>query len=116
MDAHNLKIKETFIEETKKMIDIIHGNINVEKEKGHAGGVYTKDVSKYVIGWILGIEWDPEFVVETNNKNKEKIRYDGQYLYTQDASPFEVFLCEVADECIKYETEKIWNAKTSCTI
>lgn len=106
MDAHNPKIKEAFIEETKKMIDIIHGNINVEKEKGHAGGVYTKDVSKYVIGWILGIEWDPEFVVETNNKNKEKIRYDGQYLYTQDASPFEVFLCEVADECIKYETEK----------
>lgn len=106
MDAHNPKIKETFIDETKKMIDIIHGDTSIENEKGHAGGNYTKDVSKYVIGWILGIEWEPDFVIETNNKNKDKTDYDGKYLYTQNASPFEVFLCEVADECIKYETEK----------
>lgn len=106
MDAHNPKIKDTFIDETKKMIDILHGNISIEKESGHAYGNYTKDISKYVVGWIIGIEWDPEFVIETNNKNKDKTNYDGEYLYTQNASPFEAFLCEVADEAIKYETEK----------
>ncbi|CDF59253.1 hypothetical protein [Thermobrachium celere] len=105
-DAHNPKIKEAAVDEVKKIIDIIHGNISIEKEKGHAFGNYTKDISKYVIGWILGIEWDPEFVVETNNKNKDKTSYDGKYLYTKDASPFEVFLCEFLDEAIKYETEK----------
>lgn len=106
MDAYNPKIKYNFIEETKKMIDILHGNISIEKEKGHAYGNYTKDISKYVVGWILGIEWDPEFVIETNNKNKDKTNYDGEYFYTQNASPFESFLCEVANEAVKYETEK----------
>lgn len=106
MDAYNPKIKDEAIKEEKQIIDIIHGNISIEKEKGHAGGSYTKDISKYVIGWIIGIEWDPEFVIETNEKNKERTSYSGRYFYTEGATAFETFLCELADEAAIYETEK----------
>ncbi|MGL5352334.1 MAG: family 2 glycosyl transferase, partial [Clostridium sp.] len=99
-------IKEQVISDTKDLIDVIHGNANLEKKAGHAGGRYEYDVSPYVIGWILGIEWDPQFVLNTIDINKDKTSFNGEYLYTENATSFESFLCELADEAIKYETEK----------
>lgn len=105
-DAHNSVIKEAFKNDIKNLTDIIHGNIILPEKKWQASGTYQKDVSKYVVAWILGIEWAPEFVVGTNNKHPELKSFSGEYLYTQNASPFEVFLGEVGDWAIAYETQK----------
>lgn len=100
------KIQNGIIAEGKSIIDILHGNCSLPEKKGHADGNYTTDVSNYVIGWILGIEWEPAFVIGTNENNPEKASYKGKYLFTDNASPFEAFLCEVGDSLIQYETEK----------
>ncbi len=105
MDAFNPKIKDETINEARSLIDVIHGNANLPEQKGKATGVYTSDISNYVIGFILGIEWDPYFVINTNEKNSMTYYYSGDYLYTEDASPFETFLCELADKTIAYETD-----------
>lgn len=104
-DAHNPIIKNGFKEDIKTLIDIMHGNAELKPQRGHASGVYTKDVSSYVIGWILGLEWDPNFVENTNKVNEKLTSFDGKYLYTEKASPFEVFLAESGDYAIDYETE-----------
>lgn len=100
------KIKKDFIQDTKGLIDIIHGDKILPFKKGLAGGVYTKDVSKYVLAFVLGIEWDPYFVDNTNYENPDKTSYEGDYLYTKEAPPFETFLCQVGDAAVAYETEK----------
>lgn len=105
-DAFNPVIKNGFKEDTKTLIDIIHGNAKLAPKKGHASGVYTKDVSPYIMGWILGIEWDPTLVENTNKVNQKVNSFIGKYLYTENASPFEVFLSEAGDYAIDYETEK----------
>lgn len=105
-DAFNPVIKNGFEEDTKTLIDIIHGNAKLPPQKGHASGIYTKDISPYVMGWILGIEWDPTLVENTNKVNQKVNSFSGKYLYTENASPFEVFLSEAGDYAIKYETEK----------
>jgi len=87
----------------KDTINILHGNHYLPVNKGHADGNYTSDVSKYVIGWIVGIEWEPSLVVSTNENNTKRNHYNGKYLYTVDASPFETFLTEVGDKLIDYE-------------
>lgn len=104
MDAFNPVIKENTIDEAKTLVDVIHGNTKIPFINGKAYGDYKSDISNYVIGFILGIEWDPQFVINTNEKNQEKNGYNGDYLYTVDASPFESFLCELADKTISYET------------
>lgn len=104
-DAHNPIIKDGFKEDIKTLIDIIHGNAELKPQRGHASGVYTKDVSLYVMGWILGLEWDPNFVENTNKINENLNSFDGKYLYTEKASPFEVFLAQSGDYAIDYETE-----------
>jgi len=104
-DAHNPIIKDGFKEDIKTLINIIHGNVEIKPQRGHASGVYTKDVSPYVMGWILGLEWDPNFVENTNKINENLNSFDGKYLYTEKASPFEVFLAQSGDYAIDYETE-----------
>ncbi|HOV70011.1 MAG TPA: family 2 glycosyl transferase, partial [Clostridia bacterium] len=88
------------------VIDVLHGNITLPLRPGFASGNYTVDVSDYVAGIMLGIEWDPKFVINTNNNNPERSIYNGDYLYTLNATPFETFLCSVGDEVIRYQTEK----------
>jgi len=104
--AANGKIKNNFIKDTKDLVDIIHGKADLHTKPGFASGTYKSDVSRYVIGWILGIEWDPNFVTVTNNANPDKASYSGKYLYTQKASPFEAFLCEAGDSVIGYEASE----------
>ncbi len=105
--ANNEYMLNNFIQDGKDLVDIIHGNGFLEEKPGFASGEYKIDVSKYVIGWILGIEWDPNFVINTNNENIGLEAYLGDYLYsTVEANPFEIFLTEVGDRIIQYEVEK----------
>lgn len=103
-NAEAPEIKKQVESDIKALIDIIHGKAELPVKKGYANGVYRKDISDYVSGWILGIEWDPEFVINTNEINIKNNQFEGKYLYTSDASPFEKFLCEIGDYAIEYET------------
>jgi len=100
------KMKEEIQKDTKNLIDVLHGNCTLPLKPGFASGKYTKDVSPYVIGWIYGIEWDPDFVDGTNKNTLNPTSYQGKFLYTDKASPFETFLCEMGDYAISYESEK----------
>ncbi len=46
------------------------------EKPGPASGTYTKDVSPYVIGWILGIEWDPYLVKGTDENTDDPRGYE----------------------------------------
>lgn len=107
LNAFDPIIKDTTLDEINRLIDVIHGKAEIEEKAGHASGKYTSDISPYLIGLILGIEWDPAFVNNTNKLNVGKSNFKGKYLYTSDnASPFESFLCELGDKAISYETDK----------
>ena len=109
-------ITDEFKDDIKKIVDVIHGNAEIEKKPGHAGGMYSYDISKYVIGWIVGIEWDPYVVKNTNEINKDENDYDGKYIYTKDASPFEIWLSNIMDYTLKYEMENYnWQRPISFT-
>lgn len=101
----NGRIADDWVGMCQTIVDVIHGNITIEERSGNASGTYTADVSQYLKGWILGIEWQPDFVIHTNENHPDKTEFDGEYLYTEHASPFEVFLASGLDACISYETE-----------
>ena len=100
------RILKSLISDGKNLVDILHGNLALAGKPGFAGGMYASDVSEYTIGWVMGIEWYPEFVYGTNTANPDKSDFDGKFLKTEGASPFEAFLARAADEIISYETEK----------
>lgn len=99
------ELQDIFHSDLKNAVDAVHGNAVIEKMPGNAGGTYTSDVSQYVIGYLPGIEFSADFVNGTNEKNPERVSFSGEYVYTEDASPFEVFLAEAQNRLIGYETE-----------
>lgn len=96
---------ELFHHDIRNAVDMIHGNAVVEKTAGNAGGTYTSDVSDWVIGWILGIEWSADVVIATNDGHPENAAFSGEYVRTEGASPFEAFLAATAEQAIAYEEE-----------
>ncbi|MEG0371725.1 MAG: family 2 glycosyl transferase, partial [Clostridium sp.] len=106
MNGFNSKIRENFIRDIKSTINVIHGRGYVPLNNDYSNGRYAYDISPYVLGYILGIEWDGAFVQLTDMFNDKKTSYTGEYLYTKPgASPFETLLTEVGDFAIKYETD-----------
>ena len=103
--ADDRRILDDFIKDSLDLVDIFHGNAELPTRLGFASGTYDTDISEYVIGWMLGIEWDPNFVLETNMAHEGMPQYEGTMLHTENASPFEIFLSEAADAIMTYEAD-----------
>ena len=60
-----------------------------------------------MLGYIIGVEWESDLVLYTDDKKAEITGYDGEYICTsEEATPFECMLAEVGDELLRYETGK----------
>lgn len=102
-DPYEDAVFNDFQEESRHIVDAIHGKVTVAERAGHSHGKYKTDVSDYVIGWILGVEWDPHVVINTNDTHQGIGQFEGQYFKTEDASPFEYFLAEQMEYITDYE-------------
>jgi hypothetical protein len=105
-DAFSEEVMEDFRSEMKRIVDVVHGNADIPEVPGHASGIYKADISKYVLGWVIGIEWDPAVVLETNKKHAQIGQYSGRYMYTKEANPFEHWLALHMDELAVYEADQ----------
>lgn len=115
-DAYTDSLASEYIEEIHQVVDVIHGKADLPERPGHASGKYRADISKYVLGWVLGIEWNPETVASTNKKHQDKTDFKGQYFQTEQASPFEAWLASTMNEVVAYETDRYrWQRPVSFT-
>ncbi|WP_226579757.1 hypothetical protein [Halobacillus litoralis] len=105
-DAFDKDITADFQKEMKKIVDVIHGNADVSKEPGHASGLYTTDISPYVIGWIIGIEWFPMMVDQMKKDYPELGDFEGTITKTKGADPMEYWLAQQMDFLGSYEIDK----------
>jgi len=97
---------EDFEQEIHNVIDAIHGQANLPIQKGHAGGIFSSDVSAYVLGWLIGRELEPSVAITTNLRNPGVKSYEGRYLKIADGNPSEVWFTKLCDAAVDYEVQK----------
>ncbi|MFN4070992.1 MAG: hypothetical protein ACK4HT_05445 [Thermus caldifontis] len=96
---------EKFLLEGREVLDALHGNLSRPPRPGHAHGAYTADVSPWVLGLLVGREFEP-YSVEAYHRRHPGRTYRGRFLEAApNASPFEAYLAEVLDRLATYEWE-----------
>ena len=104
-DMYDEGLLPEMIQDCKTIIDILHGRKLLLGRDGDGSGFYSHDVSRWVLGYILGVEWETSLVTYTNQNNPRRTSYQGTYMATtQDATPFEAALAQLGDEVIRYES------------
>lgn len=104
--AFDKEFYKPLLEDCKDMIDVVHGRYKQNNENGFFPLSYSKDISRWIYAYVLGSEWETNLVVYTDHSGSQKEQYNGKYLYTEDATNFEIFLAYLGDQVIEYETKK----------
>ncbi len=78
-DAYQPGITQAFQKEIADAVRVIHGDADLPVRRGHAGGEYDADVSRYLLGWIVGTEWYPYAVKVTDVAHQGMAPYVGTY-------------------------------------
>jgi hypothetical protein len=87
-------------------VDLLHGQAIIERRPGHAAGVYTADVSQWVLAYITGREWEPYSVEAYSALHPGRTRYRGRYLQITGGSATEVWQTEECDALLRYEVDR----------
>lgn len=98
--------KASYKKEVQRVIDVLHGNAEIPGRSFRAYGNYSADVSPYVLGILIGREFEPEEVASTNKKNPDYVEHIGEYVSIKNATPTEVWLGELCDYTMEYSQSK----------
>src|SRR5262249_31183518 len=102
--------KTQFYEEMDRVIDAVHGNIAVSHRRGHAFGLYDRDVSGMTVGFILGREWEPYSVAAYDDSRTHPASYRGEYFRMESGTPTEAWFAAVLDHAVAHEM-KLYNTQ-----
>ncbi|MFI2741861.1 Ig-like domain-containing protein [Zhouia sp. PK063] len=100
------QLDEKWTTETHENVDCMHGNAVLGTRFGKAYGTYTADVSKWVLGYIIGREISPDEIHTTNANHTSTTSYSGKYLSIDGVKASEVFLISHLDKLLDYEQTK----------
>lgn len=96
-------ISSVFSQEMQEDVDCVHGKRTIAARFGKAYGTYTADVSKWLLGYIIGREVSPEEVLTTNSAYPDLTSYAGAYLSISGVKASEVFVTQKLDSLLIYE-------------
>lgn len=101
---HDLySISSLFEQEIRENISAVHGDITIPNRVGKSYGIYSNDVSKWCLGYVVGREIHPIECLTTNELNPSINSYTGKHFSISGASPSEAFITEKLDFAVEYE-------------
>jgi len=104
-NAYSEELISDYFEEIRRTVDVIHGSAVIKSRTGRASGTYNMNIAPYVMGYVLYGNLSSDFRTVTNNMNVHVIGFEGDYLYTENASPYEAWFAGVGNYVISYEQD-----------
>ncbi len=104
LNFHDEDYREAYLKEIELVVDALHGNADIPARPHRAYGNYSVDVSPYLLGILIGREFEPEEVEATDEANPELDGYDGDYVRATpgEASPTETWIAEMCNYTLEY--------------
>ncbi|MEH6942320.1 hypothetical protein [Bacillus sp. JJ722] len=99
-------ISEQLNKDIEDTIDVLHGRKIMLKNGALSSGIYLNGISQYVLGYVIGNQWDPAFVKINNKKNDKLTSFDGQYIEANTVNATEYLIAQAMDYAISYESKK----------
>jgi hypothetical protein len=101
------EVRDGFKEQITDAVGAVHGDLVRPERRGHASGTYTADASPWLLGYSIGVEWDPVATRASDRKNAGRMPFEGTFFSsTPAASPTETWLAEMLDHAASAEAER----------
>jgi hypothetical protein len=105
-----------FRREIADAVAVVHGDASLPLRHGHAGGRYTSDVSRWLLAWSPGVEWDPVALQHSQKLNTRVAPYHGRYVTTRGkATSSESWLASMLDHLATLEAGRGWSRPVTFT-
>src|SRR5262245_28688956 len=109
-NAYDPTVTQGFKFELADAVAVVHGDVTLPQRPGHADGRYASDVSRWLLGFSIGVEWDPEAVQSTDRINSGTPPYRGRYVTsTSDATPMESWIASMLDYTAGRDAARGWS-------
>ena len=106
-DLYTPEVRTGFKKEISDAVAAVHGDLVRPERRGHASGTYTADVSQWLLGYSIGVEWDPVATRASDRKNAGRASFSGRFFSsTKRASPTETWLAEMLDHTASSEAAR----------
>jgi hypothetical protein len=92
-------------DEIRRVVDAVHGNLELPHRPGHASGVYDADLSADVLALLIGREWEPYAVHAYEKLRPGPTRFDGRYIRTSEARAMESWMASICETAVAHESE-----------
>lgn len=103
----DLQFYQTLLKDGRNIVDIIHGRKVILTNDHKGSGFYLHDISPWVIGFLIGDEWDQDTLSYIDLTLKKERVFNGEYVTTvEEATNFEVMMAEVINDIVSYESKK----------
>lgn len=106
-DALSRNFYGTLRKDSRDAVDVVHGRKSITLNSMKGSGNYRKDISPWVLGYIIGSEWNGGTIAYTNHNGSYETSYEGRYFRTAlNATAFETMLANIMDDMVSYESKK----------
>jgi len=114
LNAYSPSIVAEFHNEIRNAVHAVFGDGEIPPTTGKASGIYSVNAAPYLLAWMVGTEWYPYMVDNTNKINSNKAQFSGDYFKTaSQASPFEAWLAQCLDVLATEESGYGWQHPVS---
>jgi hypothetical protein len=109
-------VSDGFDDEIADAVAVVHGDAELPERPGHASGRYTADVSRWLLAWSPGVEWDPDAVHATDRRHRDAPLPPGRYIVaSEEATPMERWIAARLDHLAGREAERGWSRPVTFT-
>ena len=103
-DYRDAAWERAFFTELRRVVDLVHGRADLPRRPGQASGHYTADVSRWVLAYLIGREWEPHSVQAFNRLRPADTTWPGRYVRVGGGTPMDAWLGRALDTLAAYET------------